>query len=148
MSNPTPAISPLAAICAWLWPGLGHIMIGERKRGFGVMAGVLFLVISGLLIGGFNCVDRKEHRLWFVAQAGCGPIVLAADFINQSHVKKIPPPRRYDTVGLARVAEMGTLFIALAGLMNVVVILDALHFVPRTDHRRDPADPADREATA
>ena len=33
-------------------------------------------------------------------------------------------------IGLGRVNEMGTLFIALAGLMNLVVVLDALCYRP------------------
>ena len=35
-------------------------------------------------------------------------------------------------IGFGRVAEMGTLFVALAGLMNVVVILDVLYAHPRS----------------
>jgi len=28
----------------------------------------------GVLVGGVDCVDRKEDGLWFVAQAGAGLI--------------------------------------------------------------------------
>jgi hypothetical protein len=45
-----------------------------------------------------------------------------------------------DRVGLGRVNEMGTLFIALAGLMNLVVILDVLYAraepEPKPERRR------------
>ena len=132
--------TPFAAILAWLWPGLGHIHLGQRKRGRLVMFGVLFLFLSGVLIGGIDVVDRKEDRLWFWAQAVCGPIALAVDFTNQTFLKTRPPDgaERSDErdsraiaqlghKGLGRVNEMGTLFCALAGLMNLVVILDALH---------------------
>ena len=49
--------------------------------------------------------------------------------------------------GLGRVNDMGTLFIALAGLMNLVVILDALHFAPKPQPqtetpRRRSTDPS------
>jgi hypothetical protein len=122
--------SPFAAMLAWLWPGLGHIALGEKRRGSLIMFGVLFLVFSGLLIGGVDSVDRREERLWFLAQGLCGPIVFAADFVNQNYVRT-RPQEEHRFRGLARVHEMGTLFIALAGLMNLVVILDALHFAPR-----------------
>jgi hypothetical protein len=128
---------PGAAALAWIWPGLGHISLGERRRGGLIMFGVLFLFLCGLLIGGVDVVDRQREWLWFLAQGLCGPIAFAADFVNQNYVQRAPDPERLR--GLARVHEMGTLFIALAGLMNLVVILDALHFAP-------PGGPADRRA--
>jgi hypothetical protein len=119
-------LRPSAALLAFLWPGLGHISLGDRKRGLLIMFGVLFLFVSGLLIGGVDAVDLKRDRLWFLAQSVCGPITFAADFTNQNYIKKLPQAQQLDTTSLGRVNEMGTLFIALAGLMNLVVILDAL----------------------
>ncbi|TVQ57737.1 MAG: hypothetical protein EA377_00635 [Phycisphaerales bacterium] len=136
--------SPPAAACAWLWPGLGHIVLGEKRRGLLIMFGVLFLFFSGLLIGGFDAVDRVDDRLWFLAQALCGPIAFVADFINQSVIKDPNVLASFDetrTTGLARVNEIGTLFIALAGLMNLTVIIDALHFAPK-DSGRDGSNAA------
>ena len=139
--------SPLAAFLAWIWPGLGHFSLGERKRGVYIMIGVLFLFFSGLLVGGFDAVDRLSgsDRLWFYAQGLCGPIAFAADFVNQNYVKQLPASDQLRTQGLGRVNEMGTLFIALAGLMNLIVILDALHFIPRRKSalKSDPEDPGD-----
>ena len=139
-------MSPLAALLAWVWPGLGHISLGERKRGLYIMAGVLFLYGSGILIGGIDVVDRREDRLWFYAQAMCGPIAFATDLMTQRYVKLVPQrelsaryqqgdPDALKTIrrtSLGKVNEIGTLFCALAGLMNLIVILDALHFHPRS----------------
>ncbi len=136
----------MAAILAWLWPGLGHISHGELRRGLLIMFGVLFLFLGGVLIGGIDSVDRKDDRLWFLAQVLCGPIALVVDFTNQSKLKGLPDDwvDRYERgdaavrtqltrKSLGHVNEMGTLFSALAGLMNLVAILDALH----PPHRRD-----------
>jgi hypothetical protein len=136
--------TPAAALLAWLWPGLGHISLGERKRGLFIMIGVLFLFLGGVLIGGIDSVDRRDDRLWFLAQALCGPIALVVDFANQALLEPLPQNvgdrylrgepatlRRLELTGLSRVNEMGTLFSALAGLMNLAVILDALHSKPR-----------------
>jgi len=150
MSTRSPGqFTPTAAILAWLWPGLGHVRLGERRRGFLVMFGVLFLFGSGLLIGGVDSVDRRDDRLWFLAQLLCGPIALGVDLANQSIVKTLPSnwQQRYqqgdqdvrDRIrrkGLGHVNEMGTLFCALAGLMNLVAILDALHPVHRRAEMR------------
>ena len=83
--------TPSAAILAWLWPGLGHIQLGERRRGFLVMFGVLFLFGSGVLIGGIDSVDHRNDRLWFLAQVLCGPIAVVTDLANQSIVQPMPP---------------------------------------------------------
>ena len=141
--------NPAAAALAWLWPGLGHIVLGQRKRGLLIMFGVLFLFLTGLLIGGLDVVDYKRDRLWFLAQVLCGPIAIGANFANQTIVPRIPDDwsrdgewldryrdgdpeiqRQLRSTSLGRVNEIGTLYIALAGLMNLVVILDAMHRAP------------------
>ncbi len=152
MSNSTKSqekFTPLAAILAWVWPGAGHIYLGERRRGLLVMFGVLFLFLGGVLVGGVDSVDRKEDRLWFLAQVLCGPIAIAVDGVNQAVLKPLPPDwlERYQAAdpamtqqlrrkGLGHVNEMGTLYSALAGLMNLVAILDALHPTHRRNEMR------------
>ena len=139
--------TPAAALLAWVWPGLGHISLGQPKRGLLVMGGVLFLFLGGVLIGGIDSIDRRDDRLWFVAQVLCGPIAMVVDYANQALLEPLPRDvaekylrgdadtlRRLERTGLSRVNEMGTLYSALAGLMNLVVILDALH----TPNRRPP----------
>lgn len=140
---PPREFNPQAAVLAWLWPGLGHISLGQKRRGLMIMFGVLFLVVCGVLVGGIDSVDRIDDRLWFYAQSLCGPLVLGIDLLNQIFLKNLPEESREHVTGLARVNEMGTLFIALAGLMNLVVILDALHFAPRPSEPL-PAQPKRR----
>ena len=147
-----PGYSPLSGILAWLWPGLGHIARGEKRRGVYIMIGVLFLFLTGVLIGGIDSVDRKEDRLWFIAQAGCGPLAVVVDFANQSLLKTgkvgeiltTRPAPINSKKSLGRANEYGTLFTALAGLMNVVVILDAFHRRPRVIHDRRQSSAGDR----
>lgn len=132
---------PLPLLLAWVWPGLGHLVGGERARGWRIMAGMLLLIGSGVLIGGVDAVDRREDALWFLPQAGCGPIVFAVDYANSSLLKSgrtgtlldiaeptgaTPSGRKVSSRrGVAHPNEFGMLFIALAGLMNIAVILDA-----------------------
>jgi hypothetical protein len=157
----SPPLNPLAAVAAWAWPGLGHILRGQTRRGGLIMAGMLFLIITGLLVGGLDCVDRKRDRLWFLAQSLCGPIVFVADWANQNYLKVYNEEeirRGYAeddpavlanlrTIGLARVNEMGTLFVALAGLMNLIVILDCLENRPEP-HGPPTPTPARRSTDA
>jgi hypothetical protein len=128
------------------------------------MFGVLFLFLGGVLIGGVDCVDRKNDKLWFLAQAVCGPIAFVTDGLNQRLTKQYPANWKflYETtepgspehdqitellrrVSLGRVNEMGTLFCALAGLMNLVAILDAFYCIqkpqPKLLERRKAVSP-------
>ena len=136
----------MAAVLAWVLPGLGHMSLGHRKRGGLIMFGVLFLFISGVLIGGIDCVDRRSDRLWFLAQSVCGPIAFATDYLNQVYIKGLPDSQRFQSIALNKPNEMGTLFCALAGLMNLVVILDALYFTPKAPESSLPARVPQRRA--
>ena len=117
---------PLAALLAWLLPGLGHMYLGQRFRGRMILLGTFFLVASGVLIGGIDVVDMQRDRLWFIAQAGTGPIAFVLDFLNQALLKTASPESQAQYTSLGNLNSTGTLYIALAGLMNVVVIIDAL----------------------
>jgi len=128
----------------WAFPGLGHVVLGHRKRGFLAMAAILGMFGCGLLIGGIDAVDSVEDAPWFIAQSGNGPIALAADWANQNILKTgkvgelLPAPAPLDPLGrplpgqhtvssfkgLGSANEFGTLFIALGGLMNFILIMD------------------------
>ena len=130
MSKPLPQsestirVGPL--LLGWILPGLGHFSIGHRRRGLLIMSGVIFLVFCGVLVGGIDAVDHKNDGLWFIAQVWCGPIVVGIDLMNQAWVASLPTSQRATLVGLSHANEIGTLFIAMAGLMNFVVLLDVL----------------------
>lgn len=133
-----------AAVLGWILPGLGHASLGDRRRGLLVGGGVLGLFLGGLLIGGLDVVDRREDHLWFLAQAGAGPVAWVADYANANLVAsgrfgELLEARHPDPMAprgtvvevsslksLAHPNEMGTLFAAMAGLMNVVAVLDAM----------------------
>ncbi|MEY4810626.1 MAG: hypothetical protein RI986_964, partial [Planctomycetota bacterium] len=51
----------------WAFPGLGHVVLGHRKRGFLAMAAILGMFGCGLLIGGIDAVDSVEDAPWFIA---------------------------------------------------------------------------------
>jgi type 1 glutamine amidotransferase len=128
----------------WAFPGLGHVVLGHRKRGFLAMAAILGMFGCGLLIGGIDAVDSVEDAPWFIAQSGNGPIALATDWANQNILKTgkvgelLPAPAPLDPLGrplpgkhtmssfkgLGSANEFGTLFIALGGLMNFILVMD------------------------
>ena len=134
---------PLAGILAWVVPGLGHYVIGQRVRGIRIFAGMALLILGGLFIGGVDAVDSKNDNLWFIAQACGGPLVLGIDVINQKYVKELADVDQIPWRSFGHVNSVGTLYIALAGLLNVVVILDAIYPARRDErYARRQGDPA------
>jgi hypothetical protein len=116
-----------AALSAWLVPGLGHILLGERRRGTILMLTLMLLWLAGLVIGGIGVIDHEQKWWWFCGQMLAAPSVL---------VDWLRPMVSDVEASLGRVAEQGTLYVTLAGLLNLVAILDVLY--------RDPNDPRDR----
>lgn len=140
---------PLALLAAAAIPGLGHIVLGEVRRGVLIAAGVLGLFFGGMFIGGIDVVDRQEDGVWFLGQALVGPIAFATDYIHQSQFKvrdqvlgpdprdprravtrDITRTRRPDenpgnSKSLGRMNELGTLFSAIAGMLNLIAVIDA-----------------------
>ncbi len=159
----TSVIDPVAGVLALMLPGLGHWVRGERRRGRLICAGVLGLFAIGLLVGGIEVVDRRESRIWFVGQAGVGPLALGVDWVHQNVFKGVdrdsgerrsalpgetigpggwieeaePGQRPPNIRSVAKVNELGTLFCAVAGMLNLIVILDAVF--PRRVGRAAPA---------
>jgi TM2 domain-containing membrane protein YozV len=159
---------PVAALCAVLCPGAGQFFLGFRARGLAIAGGVLGLFFTGLFVGGVSCVDRKEDPVWFIGQALAGPVAFGVDALNQSRFKgyddverrsRYPDPGQglvqgpggglvISAVGTpavvrsqGRAAEMGVLFTALAGMLNLIVLIDAAFSCTREEH-----DDAEREA--
>ena len=166
-SHPTPhpttpvGFNPVAGFAAIALPGLGHIVLGEHRRGVCIAIGVLGLVLTGLLVGGIDSVDRREDRVWFLGQALLGPVAFGIDYIHQNNFKAYdqdlltrdparalrsalpgeargvnaeglpvwraaePGDAKPSTKGVGRSNELGMLFVTIAGMLNLIVIIDA-----------------------
>lgn len=143
-----PDFRPASLIAAVLFPGAGHFIAGERKRGVLTGVGVLGLFFGGMFIGGIDVIDSKEDRIWFAGQALIGPTAFAVDWVHQNKFKVIDPATKAlrsadpdegrgangvavkggtspNQKSINKVNDLGTLYATLAGLMNLIVILDA-----------------------
>ncbi len=63
--DPTPerTLQPVAAILAWVLPGLGHWWIGQRKRAIRVFAGMAVLGLRSPIIWGVQSGGAKKGLL-------------------------------------------------------------------------------------
>lgn len=79
----------------------------------------------------------ESIRLWFIPQAGAGPIAFVTAYVNNALIPTSGPdlievtmpnrgPGKIDRfTAIGHSLDFGTLFCALAGLMNIAVALDA-----------------------
>ena len=126
---------PLVALVSWLIPGMGYVLIGQRARGLVVGVFILLLFAGGLLIGGMHVVDAPTglappvlfQKPWFIGQIMAGPVTLAANYVAnhwtmvyENGAKVVGVPMSH-----ARVYEIGVLYTAVAGMLNLMAIIDA-----------------------
>ena len=145
-TSPTPSTrwQPLAAVAAWVFPGLGHLLTGQITRGIVLMVAIGSLWTAGLLIGGISVIEHRSEsgafRPWFLGQMLVAP-TLPVDYLHlklrEAHVREfghIPEPddpRIPYTPAFGRVHEQGTLYTALAGLLNLLAILHITYLQPK-----------------
>jgi hypothetical protein len=109
----------VAPIAGWLLPGLGHFIQRRWIRGFLLMAAVFVMFFAGLGMQGkvysLNTGDLLD-MLGFVGDLGAGALY----FIARSMDWGIGNIHR-------AVADYGTKYIVVAGLLNVIAAVDAHH---------------------
>ena len=163
-----PPPTPLVALAAWMLPGAGYWLLGQRSRALTVGITILSLFVIGLLIGGVRCLevpgyDDQGQRImtgrgaaewvmtdnpwseirnkpWSIAQVLTGPVGWAAgawsvwaatDPDDEPATPDRPAIKRpLEAPGSkshARVNEIGVLYTAVAGMLNLLAIIDAAH---------------------
>ena len=131
---------PVAGLLACLFPGLGYVYLGQFRRAVYVGGGILGLFVGGLLVGGISVVDRQNDRWWFFLQCGVGPATLAVNHLNAGYLKLTPngpnPGVTSYMRSLGRVYEVGALSAGIAGMMNLIAVVDCFWHTPPTRRKR------------
>ena len=112
--NPLPITT---LVVAWLIPGGGHLCLQRWGRGFLLLGSITALFALGMAMGGrlFRLVPSNlVETLGYLGDLCSGLLFLGARFFG------------YDVpVVAAPMADYGTKFLLVAGLLNVLCILDA-----------------------
>ena len=124
--------APLVALAGWLVPGSGYWLIGQKTRAVVIGASVILLFLLGILIagvavveapslgGGGSLLGRILQKPWFLGQVMAGPIGVISAWIGDGVAGEYPAAK-------ARLGEIGTLYTAVAGMLNLLAIIDASH---------------------
>lgn len=120
---PKPIADPaLCAALSWLVPGLGHAKAGQRDKGLLMGVAVLLVFAIGMVASGGHGVDRADASVWWMAQNLFGGGSLFAALVTG------PLERASEPMDL----QMGVVLTCVAGLMNLVVMVDAYTVAERT----------------
>lgn len=120
---PAPIANP--ALCAglsWLVPGLGHARAGQRDKGLLAGAAVLIVFAMGLVFSHGHAVDRATASVWWIGQNLCGGGSLFAALVTGPLRMEAAPPN----------LDLGVVLCTVAGLMNLVVMVDAYTVAERS----------------
>lgn len=138
-------VPELAALLAWLVPGAGHLYAGHRVKGLASLVLILGMYVAGLWVSRCEAVSLEGdmgHQYAFIAQVGAGgPTALALAY---SHGKLPWRPERGEGEYWSEPAyverlpaiDVGLLLTMVAGLLNLLLIHDALNGIPGALHRR------------
>jgi len=110
-------LTPFICVAAWLVPGLGHLLLRRWGRGL-----LIFCAVAGLALIGFYArgqvfpptSDDPFGTLGFLADVCTGVFFAIAHLIEKTG----PDVSR-------AAGDYGTRFVAAAGLLNLLAVLDA-----------------------
>jgi hypothetical protein len=128
-TNKTSSSSPMAvALMGWIIPGGGYLLLKQRARGYTIGITILTMFIFGLLIGGIRVATAPEimsgsgtvlnqigQKPWYIAQVLNGPVCMISSALAE----------KTRVESHAHSAEIGTLYTAIAGMLNLLAIIDS-----------------------
>lgn len=140
-SEPSPRMSdderpsPFAPmLLAWLLPGAGHWKLGRPWPALFIALAVIPIFVLGMVLTGYENVSWERHPYYFALQAPAGIVAFAGEFLSRGMLPDRAMPH----------AAVGTLYSAVAGLLNLMAIAD----VWARTQRGDPEVEAERAKAA
>ena len=107
---------PVLMVLTWLVPGLGHVLLGRRRRAAVFAAVIVVSFVVGLALQGELILPRPGDPLSYlaaVASVGSGVLFVIAKALGLGQ-----------GVITAASYEYGNTFLLTAGLMNLLLLLD------------------------
>ncbi len=115
----------LVAIAGWLLPGAGHALLGRLDRAVWFGSLILGMFALGVVLGEGASVSAARFPYHYYGQLGAALPAVVVDRIWGL----APQGRTIDRL------ELGLVFTTVAGIMNLVAVVDAFE-LSRRDERR------------
>jgi hypothetical protein len=123
-----------AGLLSWVLPGAGHYVLGHRGLAIICFVAITFPYWTGLAIGGIkDSVNPRTNRWLFLAELGVGGYTVPCMFISRSleqyaaeRAAQGKPVKETDYTAYYPESDVAQIYLATAGLLNLLVILDAI----------------------
>ena len=117
--NPLPFLF-LVGLSGWIIPGGGYFLLKETKRAVIIFVTIVLTFVLGIYIGSIGVIDpigTIGDRLWYFVQMMNSPFVAI--------IGRFTAGGGYPVFG--RPNEMGKLYTGIAGLLNLLCIVNAVY---------------------
>ncbi len=104
------------AIVAWLVPGLGHWFLGHRGRAVVIFLSICATFLLGLFLGGLEMIEPQRSIMWFLGYMLAGIPGIISYLLQNPQIHP----------GFGRGFDIGQVYAGVAGLLNLLCILDVL----------------------
>ncbi len=136
--RPRTGLDPAAAATlSWLVPGLAHFLEGRRARGIAIFVMLVGLFVLGCALAQGANLDRERHFYYWAGQFLLGLPAIVAEFVH-GH------PRLTEDI---RYVDAGIVLGCVAGMLNVLVMLDAFGWAERRQAGKKSLEPSEGSAT-
>ncbi len=107
----------IVGLAGWLVPGGGHFLLKKEKQGIIIFTTIILTFCIGLYIGSIGVVDPVGSWPWYVAQIMNSPLVAVLGHVTAGG--------GYPVYG--RPNEIGQIYTSIAGLLNLLCIVNAVY---------------------
>jgi len=121
--EPPPAHMAFSVALAWLVPGLGHWVLGRRAKAILFFGVITACFVAGLVLAHGRNLDFDRDSIWFWAYGWNGLETLGASYLA----------RGLDLDHRVPHLAVGYLYVAVAGLLNMVAMMDVVAMWVRSD---------------
>ena len=120
---------PWVGVATGLVPGLGQFLQGRKRRGVVIFILLVGLFVVGCWLAGGSNLDRERHFYYWGGQFLLGLPAIAAEFLHGHPLITADIPY----------ADAGVVIACVAGMLNVLCVLDAFSFSEEVMTRGRPA---------
>ena len=107
----------VVGLAGWIIPGGGHFLIQQPKRGIVIFVTITLTFCLGLYIGSIGVIDSVGGWAWYLGQMIATPAVRILDGMT----------RGGNYVSRGRPCDLGQIYTAVAGLLNLLSIISAMY---------------------
>ena len=125
----------VVGLAAWAIPGGGYLILGQLRRALVVSVTIILTFAAGLYIGSIGVIDSVGAKPWYIAQVMNTPaVILLGNHVAQANTNAAAEANQPNFSGplggypvFGRANEMGQIYTSIAGLLNLLCIVNAVY---------------------